>query len=230
MMPSNYNTAGTDAPPAIDVEALALVFGDRAVLTDFSMTVASGEKVVLAGPSGSGKSSILACLLGFLVPAAGRIAIRGEPLTAQSVWRLRREIALVQQEPDLGDRSAGEWLEEPFHFHANASRRDHLSRLPDVLRHVRLPPGILAQKSGDLSGGEKQRLALVGALLLDRPILLLDEPTSALDADSRDAVYACLAGLRGKSLLMISHDTGRGLDFADRVVSLSPGEAPHGRA
>ena len=96
-----------------------------------------------------------------------------------------------------------------------------LARLPDLLPQLRLAPAILKQKGPELSGGEKQRIALAAALLLDRPILLLDEPTSALDPDSRQAVYACLAGLQNQTVLMVSHDAGPALDFADRTVRLT---------
>jgi putative ABC transport system ATP-binding protein len=216
-------------PAPIDIEHLALAFDGRKILYDFSLRVNDGETVMLAGPSGSGKSSILSCLLGFLVPAAGRIAIHGEELTAQSVWRLRRAMTLVQQEPDLGEWTVRQWLEEPFTFHANEAIRDPLARLPDLLRRLRLPEAILKQKGPALSGGEKQRIALVAALLLDRPILLLDEPTSALDPDSRQAVYDCLSALKTQTLLMISHDAGPALAFADRTVRIAPREAPHGR-
>jgi putative ABC transport system ATP-binding protein len=216
-------------PAPIDVEHLSLVFDGRTVLDDFSLRVDERETVVLAGSSGSGKSSILACLLGFLVPAAGRIAIHGEDLTAKSIWRLRRAMALVQQEPDLGELTVRQWLEDPFTFHANEAIRGNLARLPDLLRRLRLSESILNQKGPALSGGEKQRIALVAALLLDRPILLLDEPTSALDPDSRRAVYDCLSALENQTLLMVSHDTGPALDFADRTVRIAPREAPHGR-
>lgn len=216
-------------PPPIDIERLALAFGERTVLENFSLRVEPNEKVVLAGPSGSGKSSILACLLGFLVPAAGRIAVQGELLTAKSVWHLRRTMALVQQESVLDEQTVREWIEAPFAFHANAAMRGNRSRLPDLLARLGLPEAILRQAGSDLSGGEKQRVALAAALLLDRPILLLDEPASALDPASRQAVYDCLAGLHDQTLLMISHDTGPTLDFSDRTVRIAPREVPHGR-
>lgn len=217
-----------DRPPSIEIDGLTLAFAGRTVLQDFSLRVGASEKVVLAGESGSGKSSILACLLGFLAPVAGRIAIRGESLTAKSVWHLRRELALVQQEPDLGEQTVEAWFQEPFTFRANEALRGNLSKLPALLPQLRLTPAILKQKGPDLSGGEKQRVALAAALLLDRPILLLDEPTSALDPESRQAVYACLAGLQDQALLMVSHDAGSALDFADRTVRLPRREKPHG--
>jgi putative ABC transport system ATP-binding protein len=218
------------SPHAVEIENLTLAFGKRTVLDGFSLQAGPGEKIVLAGPSGSGKSSLLACLLGFLAPAAGRIAIRGETLDPKTVWRLRHHMALVQQEPDLGETTVQEWIEEPFSFHANEPIRGNLSRLPDLLRQLRLSETMLRQKGPNLSGGEKQRVALAAALLLDRPILLLDEPTSALDPDSRQAVYAGLAGLRGVTLLMVSHDAEPALEFADRIVRLPAPEVAHGRA
>jgi putative ABC transport system ATP-binding protein len=211
--------------PQIEIEDLAIAFNNRTVLAGFSLRVETGEKVVLAGPSGSGKSSVLACLLGFLEPAAGHIRIQGEPLTVQSIWHLRHTLALVQQEPDLGEQTVEDWIREPFLFRANESLRGNLARLPDLLRRLRLPEAILRQKGSALSGGEKQRIALAAALLLDRPILLLDEPASALDPESRQAVYACLAGLPDQTVLMVSHDTGPALDFTDRTVHLAPREA-----
>lgn len=226
--PPPHSGPSTPDRRPIAIEDLTLSFGERVVLRDFSLQVNAREKVVLAGPSGCGKSSILACLLGFLSPAAGRIAIHGEPLTPASVWRLRRAMAFVQQEPDLGGQTAAEWLQEPFAFRANESLRGNLDRLPDLMKRLRLNPAILQQKGPDLSGGEKQRLALAAALLLDRPILLLDEPTSALDPDSRRAVYDCLANLRDPAVLMVSHDTGPALDFADRTVRIPGEEPPHG--
>jgi ABC-type multidrug transport system ATPase subunit len=217
------------SPPPIEFDRVAIAFDGRTLLRDFSLRLAPGEKVVLAGPSGSGKSSLLACLLGFVRPAAGQIAIQGEPLTPKSIWRLRRAMALVQQEPDIGEQTAEAWIREPFTFRANEALRDRLDRLPALLPRLRLDSALLRRKGTDLSGGEKQRIALVAALLLDRPVLLLDEPASALDPDSRQAVYDCLAGLSGQTLLMVSHDTGPALDFADRTVRLAPPEVPHGR-
>lgn len=214
----------------IVIDSLCLSLGGRPVLDGFSMRVDEGETVVLAGESGSGKSSVLSCLLGFLFPDSGRILVRGDILCPKSSWLLRRSMALVQQEPDLGDDRVEDWLRDPFSFRANAALRPNLARLPFLLDLVRLPSSILAQKGPDLSGGEKQRVALVAALLLDRPILLLDEPTSALDPDSRRAVYSCLSGLEGKSILMVSHDSDSSLDFAHRSIRLPPRKVSHGRA
>jgi energy-coupling factor transporter ATP-binding protein EcfA2 len=213
-------------PAPIDVEHLSLAFGGRTVLRDFSLRVATREKVVLAGASGSGKSSVLACLLGFVAPAAGRIVRPGRSdlpqirLAPAPSWPSSSRSRISASNPS-GSGSRSRFLSS-----ANAGAAAASRALPDLLGapapgarpswRRRAPISPAAKSSG---------VALVAALLLDRPILLLDEPTSALDPDSRQAVYACLAGLQNRPMLMVSHDTGPALDFADRTVRL-PGRRP----
>jgi len=214
-------------PPAIAIESLTLSFKGRTVVSDFDLAVAPGETVVLSGPSGGGKSSILACLLGFLRPARGRIAIQGKALNRHTVWPLRRTIAWVPQEPDLGNGTVRAWVDAILALSANADAAVRSSRLPQALGDLGLDAGILERRAADISGGEKQRVALIVALHLERPILLLDEPTSALDADSRTRVCSRLRELRDTSVLVVSHQGN--MDFADRSVALPSGENHHGR-
>ncbi len=213
-------------PPAIAIEHLSLTFGARTVLRDFCLEVHSGETVVLTGPSGGGKSSILACILGFLIPPHGRISIEGTQLTHDSVWPLRRSFALVPQEPDLGNDTVRAWHDELMVLDANADATADTDRLPAELRHLGLDPEILDRRAADISGGEKQRIALATALQLQRPILLLDEPTSALDADSRARVCSRLRELQDTTILIVSHHGN--LELADRTVSLHSPEDNHG--
>lgn len=215
--------------PAIQARGLTLSFDGRFLLRDFSLRIESGETVVLTGDSGCGKSSLLACLMGFLAPASGQVEIRGEALSAQTAWHLRRNMALVQQEPDLGEQTVREWIAEPFAFRGNRSRPMQETRLESLLERLRLPAAILAKPGLQLSGGEKQRVALVSALLLNRPILLLDEPVSALDEEARRAVYACLGELTDTTIVMVSHDPASVAGLADRMIRLTPGGETHGR-
>ncbi len=87
----------------IDIENITIAYGSQVVVRDFSMSVSAGEKVVLAGASGSGKSSVLRSLLGFVVPDAGRISVDSCPLDEKTVWSVRQHMAYVGQEPDLGE-------------------------------------------------------------------------------------------------------------------------------
>lgn len=214
----------TEPAYALEWEELSLVFGERVVLRDFTLRVRSGERVVVAGRSGSGKTSLMRCLLGFQVPSLGTVRLEGRPLTPHSVWALRARLGVVAQEPDLGQGAVREALEQPFRFRVNASLRGRLAEAPALFERLRLPADTMAKAVRELSGGEKQRVALAVALLLDRPTLVLDEPLSALDPESRRAVLDELARSPGRTILALMH---RAEDFpgAHRVVSLNGGGA-----
>ena len=207
----------TKNDPLIQVSHLTLRFGEKTPFRNFSLAVSQGERVVLTGESGTGKSTFLKCLLGFAIPDEGEITVDGIPLNDTTVWKLRTRFAYVPQEPELGDGTVREWLERPFTYRANSHLKENLSRLPELMQKLSLLPSLLDAKVETLSGGEKQRVALIGALLLDREILLLDEPTSALDKKNSRAIISLLVSLDMGAIIGVSHDPDL-LSFADRVI------------
>ncbi|MBN1362418.1 MAG: ATP-binding cassette domain-containing protein [Sedimentisphaerales bacterium] len=209
----------TDETNVLEARDVTVRFNGQMVLRGFSMSLKAGRKAVLTGPSGCGKSTVLRCLLGFVTPESGTVLIDDTPLTAETVWNLRRRVAYVGQEPDLGGGVVREVLERPFHYRANASLRSNLQRAPEFLETFGLAPSLLDKEAGDLSGGEKQRVALVSALLLDRRIFLLDEITSALDPASKGAVAEYFRRRENVTVLFVAHDAER-FSFADQVLSL----------
>lgn len=212
---------------ALEAADVTVRFNGQTVLRDFSMTLKAGEKAILTGPSGCGKSTVLRCLLGFVAPSGGAILIEGTPLTAETAWTLRQRIAYVGQEPELGSGSVRQALERPFQYRANAGLKDNLERAPGLFETFGLAPSLLDKEASDLSGGEKQRAALVSALLLDRRIFLLDEITSALDPKSKDAVADYFRRRSDIAALFVAHDAER-FSFADQAISLSPVHASRG--
>ncbi len=207
----------TSTDPAIEISHLTVRFGEKVPFRDFSLTVTQGERVVLTGESGLGKSTLLKCLMGFTIPESGEIFIEGTPLNGETVWHLRSRMAYVPQEPELGEGTLRQWLEQPFTFKINAHLEGNLSRLPELFDRLSLNPSLLDAGVETLSGGEKQRVALLSALLLDRGILFLDEPTSALDKKNSLAVVDLLKSRQDLTLLGISHDPNF-LTLADRVI------------
>ncbi len=206
--------------PAIEIKDLTLAFEGRVLIEGFSLLVSSGERVVLKGPSGAGKTSLLRSILGFTVPAKGYIAVRGQQIRPETIWDLRTQIGYVPQEPEPGNGTVEEWLERPFTYKANRSLRSNLERIPELFRHFLLPMELLEKEVQVLSGGEKQRMAIVSAILLNRPIMLLDEPTSALDDLSKRRLIEFLASQEDLTALVVSHDPDlRAL--AHRVVTLN---------
>ncbi len=208
---------------ALAARDLRVRFGEQMVLHGFSLSLQSGEKTLLTGPSGCGKSTVLRCFLGFVVPEAGTVHIDGAELTAYTVWQLRQRMAYVAQEPDLGTGTAAEAIERPFHFRTNAGLRGNLDRAPELFERFHLDRELLHKGVGDLSGGEKQRIALVSAILLDRPIFLLDEITSALDKAGKQAVGEYFRSRQDATMLIVAHDP-EAFSFVPQVVEL-PGNS-----
>lgn len=211
------HAAGTSA---VEIEGLTVVIDGRPIVRDFSLRISPGDKVALIGPSGAGKSTVLRCILGLLRPTAGTIRVFGRPLNGQSVWDIRQHLAYVAQEPDLGSGSVREVIERPFTYRANAHLRDELSRLGEWLDRFNLGHQVLEMPIQQLSGGEKQRIALIGAMLLRRPILLMDEASSALDETNRQRVAEYVREQQNLTVLSVAHEAGT-LDVAQRTVELS---------
>lgn len=219
-----HTAAVMQASVAIEARGVSVAFSDTPLFEGLSFSIAPGEHVALTGPSGTGKSTMLRCLLGLVEPTSGEIAVFGETLNPHSVWNIRSQMAFVPQEADLGRGTAREFIDRPFLYRVNASKVANCDRLPELLETVGLNESLLASDLGSLSGGEKQRVALVSALLLGRPILLLDEVTSALDKESSARVQGLLASLKDKTIVGVVHE-GEGMPFATRQVSVIGREA-----
>jgi ABC-2 type transport system ATP-binding protein/nitrous oxidase accessory protein len=196
---------------------LSLVLGARPILEGVSFQVARGESVALVGPNGSGKTSILRCVLG-LVPFAGRVLVGGHDAVNEPV-AARRLMAYVPQRAAFGEVTA----REAVTFVAKL-RRVAADRVRDVLAEVALTEHA-DQPVRTFSGGMQQRLSLAVALLADAPILLLDEPSASLDAAGQRQFFAIVAGLRatGRTLVLASHRPEEVASLTDRQLHLENG-------
>lgn len=213
---------------ALEISDLSLAVGGRPLFRGLDLSLVAGQKMTLSGRSGCGKSTLLRALLGFVPPVAGQIRLFGQRLDAQSSWALRRRVAYVAQEPELADLQVSSLLERPFQFRANRHLHANLARVPQLLERLLLPHDLGTRRAAELSGGEKQRLALLAALLLERDILLLDEPSSALDDQARAAVIELLASHPELTLLAVSHDrewAAAGIERRDMVGLMAGGPA-----
>jgi ATP-binding cassette subfamily B protein len=208
----------------LEFEDVTLSFGrGAAVLEHFSLTVRPGETVAIVGPSGSGKSTIADLLLRLLDPDGGEVRLDGVSLRAIKLDDLRRHVALVDQEPCMLHASIAENIRyaRPDATDAQlktAARLAALDRFIDAL-----PDGydtIVGERGLALSAGERQRIALARAFLVDPAVLVLDEPTAALDAvTERQVVEGYESVMRGRTTIVITHR----LDVAaraDRTVVL----------
>jgi ATP-binding cassette subfamily B protein len=216
-VPAHPRALPSPAQGAIRFEHVRFTYPSRpdvSALTDFSLEIAPGEAVALVGPSGAGKSTVFQLLQRFFDPQEGSILFDGESLATLDPRDLRRNIAVVAQEPVIFAGSVmdnirygrPEASEEEVRAAAAAAAADEFIR--------RLPEGYnapLGERGITLSGGQRQRLAIARAILRDAPLLLLDEATSALDAENERLVQQGLANLmagqagRGRTTIVIAH-------------------------
>jgi subfamily B ATP-binding cassette protein MsbA len=196
------------------------------VLDRVRLHVPAGSTVALVGPSGAGKSTVVKLLPRFYDVTAGRITIDGMDVRDLTLGSLRRNIAIVAQEPLLLSGTIGDNLR---YGKADASTDElrHAARLAFADEFIlRLPQGYeteIGERGVKLSGGQKQRLAIARAFLKDAPILVLDEPTSALDPESEALIKHALEHLvEGRTALIIAHRLST-IEHADEVVVLDRG-------
>jgi putative ABC transport system ATP-binding protein len=158
------------------------------LLSDLSFSVDTGQKAVIGGPTGSGKSTVLLTLLGAYRPVRGTVSLDGMVLSEETATAIRKKVAYIAQEPVLGSGKVREGLLLPFTFTANRHLHPGPGRLHEVLEALRLPRTILDRDSALVSGGEKQRIVIARALLMGKKVFVVDEITSALDEESNRVV------------------------------------------
>jgi putative ABC transport system ATP-binding protein len=194
----------------------------QTLLDDTSLQVRAGEKVVLRGPSGCGKSSLLKSAVGAIPLAGGSVQLDDTKLSADTVAGIRSRIAFIGQEPVLGADRVREALLLPFSFKAHGGGPPSDERIGSLLAQLHLAGDILHKHCARISGGEKQRIAIARALLLEKNIFLADEVTSALDPASRSAVMDEL--FRPEiTLLSVSHDP-EWIKRCDRIIDVANGQ------
>lgn len=212
---------------------VTIIRGSHHLAENLSLTINPNEKITVRGPSGAGKTSLLLAIVGVVPIESGTITINKTPLTPDSATELRRTIAFIEQEPVLGAdvESVRDALLMPFRFRANRNHHPTDAQIKSALANVSLEESILSKSCAVISGGEKQRIAIARALLLNKKIILADEPTSALDDESRDAVLNVLAD-PDLTTIVVSHDS-RWIRQAHRTLTLADGqlsESPNGFA
>jgi len=201
----------------IEAHNLSLRLGERQILDRVSFGVERGESLALVGPNGSGKTSILRCLLG-LLPFQGTVTIDGHDAVREPV-AARTAVSYVAQRPSFGDMGAREVLA----FTAKL-RRIASSRIDEVLSEVALTEHA-GTRVRTFSGGMQQRLSLALALLADAPVLLFDEPSASLDRQGQETFVAIVQRLRaaGRSIVLASHRPEEVDLLTDRILLLEEG-------
>ena len=216
------------ANPIISIQNVNKFFGSFQALTDVSLTVATGQKVVVLGPSGSGKSTLLRTINQLEEISSGSIVVDGQEINdpQNDINRIREEVGMVFQS---------------FNLFRHKSVLDNLTLAPIKLKKEPVQQAEkrameLLEKVGmvdkaksypvQLSGGQQQRVAIARALAMNPKIMLFDEPTSALDPEMIGEVLDVMVNLarEGMTMVVVTHEMGFAREVGDKVVFMDEGK------
>jgi len=223
-------SSATTALPEVAVEIVGLHkwYGEFHVLRDINLKVGRGERIVICGPSGGGKSTLLRCINRLEDWQQGRIVVDGNELTEdpKRILAVRRDVGMVFQQFNLFPHLtvlenctlAPIWVRHMPKKEAEALAMNYLARVKIPDQAVKYP--------ARLSGGQQQRVAIARALCMNPNIMLFDEPTSALDPEMVKEVLDTMVELAGDgiTMLVVSHEMGFARQVADRVILMDDGQ------
>jgi general L-amino acid transport system ATP-binding protein len=214
--------------PAVQLTAVNKWYGEFHVLRDINLTVDLGEKIVICGPSGSWKSTLIRCINWLEEHQKGRIVVDGIELTndVRQIEKIRSDVGMVFQSFNLFPHLtvldnlclAPVWVKKMPRKDAEEIARNYLKRVKIPEQANKYP--------GQLSGGQQQRVAIARALCMSPRIMLFDEPTSALDPEMIKEVLDVMIELAGSGMTMlcVTHEMGFARSVADRIIFMDRGE------
>lgn len=200
----------------ISASALALSYGEREVVSDFSATFAQGTITAILGANGAGKSTLIAALAGDIAPTRGDLSINGVSIAAMS----RRELSQLRS---LAQQSHSYWMayttEEILRLGHDDISQERFNYLVEKLGATEY----LNQRVITLSGGQSQRIEIARALMRELPIVLLDEPFASQDLKSISAITELLQEERasGRTIIIVAHARREELSWCDQVIELN---------
>lgn len=229
-MVSNPNNNQTNGEVVLNIEHLSKSFGSKHVLKDVNLKLHKGENLVVLGKSGQGKSVLIKCIVGLIIPDSGKLEVLGQnipDLKYNQLNQIRKQIGFLFQSAALYDSmSVKENLAFPLR-HADKELRNKTDELiVEALANVNLSEAI-DKMPAELSGGMRKRLGLARTLILNPAIMLYDEPTTGLDPITSKEISELILTTQQKyqtSSIIITHDMECARITANRVIVLKDGE------
>lgn len=189
----------------LELKHVAFTAGKKKILQDVSFSLAEHEFLTLVGPSGCGKSTTLKLIASLISPTSGEILYSGKNISMIDPIYYRREVSYCFQEPSLFGKTVRDNLIFPYQIR---KQKVDEQRLITLLKEVDLGEDFLDKNITSLSGGEKQRVAMIRNLVFLPKILLLDEVTTGLDDQSKEIVHGLIKQVSqsGVTILQVTHD------------------------
>ena len=206
----------------IELNKVSYQVEDKPILKDIDLHVAEGQRITLTGPSGSGKSTILKLVSSLISPTQGQINFQGKDVAQLDPISYRRQVSYCFQQPSLFGTTVADNLRFPFELRDEPFNQQ---QAVELLWQVDLDESYLNKKIETLSGGEKQRVALIRNLLFPPKVLLLDEVTTGLDENSKAIVHKLIRNYyqEGTTILEVTHDATE-LDLANHLITIKEGK------
>jgi putative ABC transport system ATP-binding protein len=223
-------SARTPVLQAVDLERRA---GERVLLNGASVKIHGGDRIVIVGPTGSGKTLLLRSLAMLDPLDAGEIRWHGRAVRRNEIPRFRARVLYLHQRPALLEGTVEDNLRQPFTLKVHDGKEFFRPRIVELLASLERDESFLSKLQRDLSGGESQFTALLRALQLDPEVLLLDEPTAALDADATAGVEVLLTRWldeqpKARAVVWVTHNQDQARRVATSMVHIREGRLTGG--
>jgi ABC-type bacteriocin/lantibiotic exporter with double-glycine peptidase domain len=183
-------------------EDVSIFYNDEKILQNLSFDVPSGNKVLVSGKSGIGKSSLIKALLGF-VTYTGHIQLNDVTVKSSNIDKIRKMVSYMPQEINMPINSVMEFIN--FSMSINSKHKIFKNYVFELLEKFKIDRNLLKKQISEISGGQKQRIILATCMAQNKDILLLDEPDSSMDIENKKIIRDYLMNLN-KTILLISHD------------------------
>ena len=203
----------------VSVNNLFVNYEENEVIKNLSFQISKGDKAVITGESGRGKSTILNTLLGFVPISKGEISFFDKKLTAKNISKIRSRIAWLPQETALHFDSINDIIYSLFSLKINKPNTPSKTEIDQIFNQLNILPNLLDKEIDEISGGQKQRILLAGALLLKKDILIIDEPTSDLDEKNKKLITDFILSLKDITVIAVSHDA-YWIEKSSKIIAL----------
>lgn len=207
----------------LELKNISYINDNKTILKNINLSVDSGDYISVVGPSGSGKSTLLKLLCHLISPSNGTILYKNKSIMEHNPMELRKNVAYCFQTPFIFGKTVMDNISFPY------SIRDikvDLKRVEELFILFNLEKDYLNKDVKNLSGGEKQRIAIIRTLLFNPEVLLLDEVTSALDVHNTSIVENVVKSINdnGTTILWITHNPEQSRKNANKLLNIEAGE------
>ncbi|WP_129045383.1 ABC transporter ATP-binding protein [Companilactobacillus metriopterae] len=207
----------------IEINNLVYQVDSNTIIDNVSLKISKGDYLTFIGPSGSGKSTLMKLISDMISPTSGEIIFEGKNMDDYDPTEYRKKVSYAFQQPNLFGKTVRDNLEFPFELR---NEKVDTEKIIDYLKLVNLDESYLEKSVTEVSGGERQRVALLRNLLFTPEVIILDEVTAGLDTDNKQIVHNLINQFNKDykvTVLQITHDESE-IEEAKKIINIVGGK------